>query len=240
MLPLLAIAGTPVWCVYFVDWHRHTIDVNCAKREYLLYKPKNNDGEPKPLMLALHGFGDDAARMAMQSQLHELAREKGFYLVYLEGDNTWQFFTPPDKEVSNDIVYFDRVCEELIARHPIDTDRIYVVGMSRGGDFTMRLAEHRSDRIAAVVSQGACAADIAEMDRPLPVMFIVGTKDDRVPPEHFPVVPDMLRERGHTVEVIRPEGVGHWWHVPSNERMWRFLSSHHLHQKPVTKNHQPN
>jgi predicted esterase len=61
-----------------------------------------------------------------------------------------------------------------------------------------------------------------------PLMIIVGTKDDRVPSSRFPAVPQAFRNRGHIVEVVRPEGVGHQWHVPLNERMWQFLSSHSL------------
>ena len=45
---------------------------------------------------------------------------------------------------------------------------------------------------------------------------------------------DYLEDRGHTVEVIRPENVGHCWHIPSNQRLWEFLSRHRLKDPAVT------
>lgn len=196
-------------------------------RQYLLYAPPRTRGL-KPLVLAYHGFGGNALQMAEESRLHEMVGEHGFYLVYPDGDPSWQLFVPEGAMHSRDVLFFDRLCEELIRTHPIDPDRIYVAGMSRGGDFAIYLAERRSTRIAAVVSQGACWENPVEAERPFPVMFIVGTSDDRVPPNRFPRVPQALRDKRHVVENLRPENVGHRWHVPLNDRVWQFLSSYRL------------
>ena len=206
--PLLAVGALILWLAFFVDWRRHTIVVDGVAREYLLYVPSSRDAELKPLVLAYHGFSGNAAGMAKDSELHELVDERDFYLAYLEGDTTWQFFAPDDSGASRDVVFFDRLCDELIRSYPIDPRRVYVVGMSRGGDFAVYLAQRRSARIAAVVSQGACMLEAVETERPFPLMVIVGTEDDRVPPDWFPSLPQAFRDRGHVVEVLRPENVG--------------------------------
>ena len=70
--------------------------------------------------------------------------------------------------------------------------------------------------------------DVVDAQRPFPLLIIVGTEDDRVPASCFPRVPEAFRDRGHEVEVIRPEGVGHRWHVPLNEALWSFLAAQRL------------
>lgn len=73
--------------------------------------------------------------------------------------------------------------------------------------------------------------DAVETERPFPLLIIVGTEDDRVPPSFFPRVPEAFQKRGHEVKLIRPIGIGHQWHVPLNEELWSFLSSHELEQR---------
>ncbi len=208
------------------DWHRHYIDVNGVQREYLLYKPRNPESKELPLLLAFHGFSGTADRMRNSSLLHEMVDEHQFYLVYMEGDPTWH--RPAEGRTCVDVEYFDAVCDALMQDYSIDSQRIYVTGMSMGGDFVIRLGGLRSQRIAAVASQAMLTRHAVEASRTFPLLVIVGTEDDRVPPAFFPRVPNEFEEQGHLVEVIRPEGVGHRWHIPLNEKLWQFLSTHRL------------
>ncbi|MCA9263201.1 MAG: dienelactone hydrolase family protein [Planctomycetales bacterium] len=197
-------------------------------RVYLFYRPFRRYQDLRPLVLAYHGFSGTAGGMAESSQLHELAKKHGFYLAYPDGDPTWKLFVPGGLDESPDLTFFDQLVDQLSDRYPIDRQRVYVVGMSRGGDFAIYLAERRSTEVAAVVSQGACVEQVGVCQRPFPVLFIVGTKDDRVPPQRFPATPDAMRLAGHPVEVLRPVGVGHRWHVPLNDQVWAFLARHRL------------
>ncbi|MGI9455383.1 MAG: alpha/beta hydrolase family esterase [Aeoliella sp.] len=222
---ITVIGGVILWLSLFVDWHRHTTLVDGVTREYLLFAPPSRDQELKPLVLAYHGFSGNARRMAEYSKLRELAAEKGFYVAFIEGDPTWHSFIPYESEVSPDIAFFDRLRSDLLETHPIDPNRIYAVGMSKGGEFVFYLAQKRSTQVAAIVSQGACVSDAVVADRPFPVMIIVGTKDGEVRPDRFPRVPQAFRDRGHMVQVLRPENVGHSWYAPLNEQIWDFLSA---------------
>lgn len=207
------------------DWHEHWIDVNGVSRRYLFYAPNRTDRK-LPLLLAFHGFSGTAESMRQSSQLHGLVNKHEFYLAYLDGDPTWH--RPRTGQPCPDAEFFDQLCEDLERRYPIDSSRIYVTGMSMGGDFAIRLAGLRSQRIAAVASQGMLTEDAVKAERPFPLLVIVGTEDDRVPPAFFPRVPDAFRERGHEVKLLRPVGVGHRWHVPLNGELWLFLADHRL------------
>lgn len=225
---VVAIGAAVRWFSLSTYPHRRTILVDGQTRRYLLYAPSSRSPALKPLVLAFHGFDGTPENMAEESRLHELVGEGGFYLAYLGGDPSWQLFVPENAQVSRDVVFFDRLCDELIETLPIDPDRIYAVGMSRGGDFAVYLAEHRSTRVAAIVSQAACVPKAVEAQRPFPLMFIVGTADGGIPPDRLLSVSQAFRDRGHIVEVIRPENIGHAWHISSNKRLGEFLSRHSL------------
>jgi poly(3-hydroxybutyrate) depolymerase len=207
------------------DWSQRSIQVQDETRRYLFYAPDHFEGE-LPLLLVFHGFSGTAEEMRESSQLHELVNKHQFFLAYLAGNSTWH--RPKPGSPNPDVEFFDQLCDHLEQQYPIDSSRIYVAGMSMGGDFAIRLAGLRSDRIAAVASQGMMTSDVVDSQRPFPLLIIVGTEDDRVPESWFPSVPDAFRERGHEVEVIRPAGVGHRWHLPLNDRLWSFLAGHRL------------
>ncbi len=207
------------------DASERIIQVNGEARRYLFFAPDRVEGD-LPLLLAFHGFTGTAEGMRESSQLHELVNKHGFFLAYLDGNPTWR--PPRPGKANSDVDFVDRLCDHLENEYRIDSSRIYATGMSMGGDFAIRLGGLRSDRIAAVASQGMVTSDVVDSQRPFPLIIVVGTEDDRVPESWFPRVPDAFRERGHEVEVIRPEGVGHRWHAPLNDRIWSFLAKHRL------------
>ena len=223
-----AVVAAVLWVTVFAGPRRHSIVVDGVTRQYLLYAPSSHTPGLKPLVLGFHGFDGTPENMAEESRLYELADKEGFYLAFLYGDPSWRAFVPENAEVSRDVAFFDRLCDELMQSFPIDPDRIYAVGMSRGGDFAVYLAEHRSTRIAAVVSQAACVPKAFKAERPFPLMIIAGTADGGVPQDRLDSVSQALRDRGHVVEVVRPEGIGHAWHISSNKRLWEFLFRHSL------------
>lgn len=220
--------GLGLWWAANHDWHRRTIQVGGANRTYLWYPPSGSTTELRPLVLAYHGFKGPAERLRRSSHLHELAAEQGFYLAYIQGNPTWQVFDRGGEVTNPDTEMFDVLTADLIARYPIDPRRVYVVGMSRGGNFVTYLGMRRSEKIAALVAQGACHLEQHTAERPLPMMFIVGTKDGEVTLETILAVPDAYRQRGHEVQVLRPQDVPHRWEVPLNDELWQFLSAHRL------------
>ncbi len=235
-LPLLitiAVAIVAIPCVlwylvYHHEWDRRHVMVDGVRREYLWTAPSTRSDELRPLVLAYHGFNGPARRLAESSLLHEMAEAEGFYLATIEGDPSWHCFTPKHSGVNPDIVMFDVLRRDLLARYPIDPNRIYAVGMSKGGDFVVHLGLRRSEELAAIVAQGACILEEHLAERPLPMLFIVGTEDGEVTAETIETVPQIYRDRGHPVEVIRPEGVPHRWERSLNDELWEFLSRQSL------------
>jgi poly(3-hydroxybutyrate) depolymerase len=228
---VLVAAPAAVWYLAHYDWHRRHVMVDGVRREYLWYAPSSRFKKPLPLVLAYHGWKGPAKRLVDSSLLHELAESEGFYLAYIEGNPSWHCFTPWQSEVNPDIAMFDALRTDLVDRFPIDPHRIYAVGMSKGGDFVVHLGLRRSNELAAIVAQGACILEEQTADRPIPMLFIVGTEDGEVTTETMETVPQIYRDRGHLVEVIRPEGVPHRWERSLNDELWEFLSRQSLIEK---------
>lgn len=232
LVPLTTIAvaifatGLGVWWLATRDWHRKSVMVDGVRREYLWFAPQERSSESRPLVLVYHGFSGTAEGMERRALLHELVDSGDFYLAYIEGDPTWHCFTPWDGVENPDIAMFDALREDLLGKYPIDPERIYATGVSKGGDFVVHLGLRRSKHVAAIVAQGACILEEHQAERPLAMMFIVGTADGEVTPETIETVPQTYRDRGHEVEVIRPQDGPHCWDRSYNQQIVEFLFGH--------------
>ncbi len=166
---------------------------------HALHQPAG-DG-PHPTVLALHGWGANAL------DLLGLAPHLGGgrYLVLCPqgpievpigpGANGYGWF-PISMGAPPDAVAFGRACEALdafidaaLARYPIATDRLAVLGFSQGGVMAFAAALRQRQRLAAVAAlstwfapglfDAAQAPDLSG----LPVFVQHGTNDEMIPVE---------------------------------------------------------
>jgi polyhydroxybutyrate depolymerase len=213
------------------------IDVNNQRREYRLVIPRSADGLTSvPVVFALHGANDTTDEMAASTGLDELAAEKGFLLVYLQGRIfNWPPFIPPENPdiLNPDLEFFAAMCDWVVSRHHADPRRIYLVGVSQGGAMANAITARCSERIAATVAVCGWMPEPLDVE-PLgtrhkcPMLFMVGSRDRQVPPEAVRVGYDAFAREGHPVEFRVIEGFGHGWPRAENERVWEFFDSHQL------------
>lgn len=85
------------------------------ERRFLMTAPPGNPTEPKPVLVAFHGYGNSAMQIAQEEKFDAIARKRGFVVVYPEGlddvpdelDRTgnpfksmsWQSWNSADQEV---------------------------------------------------------------------------------------------------------------------------------------------
>ena len=79
----------------------------------------------------------------------------------------------------DEIGFFNQMLDELGTKYPVDSTRIYAVGLSEGGFMSFRLGCALGDRLAAVAAVGAAMPKtmICLPSRPVPAMMIDGTSD---------------------------------------------------------------
>src|SRR5262249_40515007 len=116
--------------------------------QYLLYLPKGYDAKSSkrwPLILFLHGAGErgtNLTRVAVHGP-PKLAREKKEFPFLIVSPQC------PDGETwSNDTLL--ALMDEVIASHAVDTNRIYLTGLSMGGYGTWSLGVQNPERFAAI------------------------------------------------------------------------------------------
>lgn len=84
---------------------------------------------------------------------------------------------------TDDIGFFNQMLDQLSTKYPVDSSRVYAVGLSEGGFMSLRLGCALGDRFAAVAAVGAAMPKtmICLPARPVSAVMIDGTSDPVVP-----------------------------------------------------------
>lgn len=172
---------------------------------YTIAVPRDpRDGEPRPLILALHPGGGSRGGPFLQQIVEPALRSWGAIVVAPDSPN--RRWSVPAAEES---VLF--LLDDLLERHAIDRERILVTGFSMGGAGTWFMATHHPQRFA-----GAIPIASAPRDNPLerigsmPVHVIHSRDDQLVPIGPARAAADTLAARGHPTEFTELTGVGHY------------------------------
>ncbi len=111
--------------------------------------------------------------------------------------------------------------DQVMARHPVDPDRVYLTGLSMGGYGAWHLAARLPERFAAVVP--VCGGGLSSFGFPdkvcalreVPVWAFHGAEDPVVPLSETTRLVEKLRACGGNVKLTVYPGVGHdaWTHA---------------------------
>ena len=170
---------------------RGTITLGPAERPARAFVP-DAEGE-MPLVVLLHGYSVNATVQDAYFRLTQQARARGFVLLLPDGtvddsgNRFWNALPGFGGRPSgvDDVAYLTALVDEIEARYPIATDRVYLLGHSNGGFMSYRLACDRADRFAGLVSLAGssypdAAAASCTPSRPVSVLQIHGDMDDTV------------------------------------------------------------
>ena len=141
------------------------------------YVPKCYDGtKPVPLVVQLHGGGNDGRRWAGYTIWHVLAERLGLIIVYPNSPD-YETWACQDREVQ----YLYDLIQHLCGKYAIDRSRVYMQGMSNGDQMTLAFTMVHPEVLAAAgYTTGPSHADILDGDRPtgaLPIIQMRGELD---------------------------------------------------------------
>lgn len=193
-----------------------------VKTKYLLFLPKGyaESDQKFPLLLFLHGAGesgDDLEKVKVHGPPKIVDSKPDFPFIVVSPQSPGRGWRP---EVLNGLL------DEIIAKHRVDTDRVYLTGLSMGGYGVWALAAARPDRFAAIVPIcGGGNPDDAAKLKDLPTWVFHGAKDDAVPLSRSEEMVAALKAAGGKPEFTVYPDAGHdsWTETYNNEALYNWL-----------------
>jgi polyhydroxybutyrate depolymerase len=183
------VTSTPGIVYYPGGDHDKILAWDGQDRTYILHIPTGADSTKSlPLVFCLHGAGGTANELVNVTLggFNTLADRDGFFVIYPNAlDARWNDLRDPEFSQSDDVGFFSELIDRMIRDYNVDSDRVYVTGISNGSQMTMCLAREMTDRIAAVapvcyaMSEKSAALPVA--DGPISVLVMTGTQDPLLP-----------------------------------------------------------
>jgi len=164
-----------------------TIEHAGRKRVYYVHVPPNLEpGKKVPLVLALHGGFGTGENFERKTPMDAAADRHGFIAAYPDGVrfawNAGACCGRPAREKIDDAGFLVALVGELARKHPVDLKRVYATGISNGAMMAYRLACERPETFAAIAPvSGTMKIAECKPSRPVSVLHIHGTADDRAP-----------------------------------------------------------
>ncbi len=216
--------------------HLSVIKTKKLELNYLLFLPKDyrkDDSKRWPLMLFLHGAGErgtDIWKVAVHGPPKNVANDPDFPFILVSPQcSEGQIW-------SNDALL--ALLDEVMGNYAVDTNRVYLTGLSMGGYGTWNLGLSYPERFAAIVpicgggelitillSSGQKAGAL----KTLGVWAFHGGKDPVVPVSESQRMVDFLKRTGvsDVKLTVYPEA-GHdaWTQTYNNPELYQWLLKH--------------
>jgi predicted esterase len=203
-------------------------DLQQYGKGYLLYLPEgyeSNSEKTWPLLFFLHGSGDrgDNLLLLPKASPFMMIREKGplpFIIVAPLLSDSYLTFT-------ND--YMDAALKEIMTNYRVDPKRIYLTGMSMGGEAAYRFALHQPDTFAAVASLCAFLDTSQNTSNQgiegMPVWAIHGSDDQIIPLVWGQQAAQALETAGADVRFSVLQGYDHdvWTDTYSDPQFYKWF-----------------
>lgn len=203
---------------------------------YLCYLPKDYNpkiGQRWPLMLFLHGAGERGTNLqsvAIHGPLSLVKQGREFPFVIVAPQ------CPEGQDWANEPLL--KLLDHVTKKFAVDTNRVYLTGLSMGGYGTWRLGLAHPEKFAAIVpicGGGALIDVFLEGDKKirllkdLPIWAFHGAKDSVVPPGESERMVELVKKLGvkEVKLTIYPEANHNSWaETYNNPEVYEWLLKH--------------
>lgn len=127
-------------------------------RRYHLYRPARvAHDERLPLVVMLHGCGQDAHSFALSTRMNSLAARQRFVVLYPEQDRLanpqgcWHWFDTAGGRAASEADLIMKAIDQACLLYPVDAARVAIAGFSAGAGMAALLATRHPARFKAVV-----------------------------------------------------------------------------------------
>jgi len=127
-------------------------------RRYKLYRPPGlQTGERVPMIVMLHGCGQDAKGFAASTRMNQIAARERFVVLYPEQDRLanaqgcWNWFDTRSGRAYGEAALIMAAVDQACLLYPVDRQRVAVAGLSAGASMAALLVTRYPERFKAVV-----------------------------------------------------------------------------------------
>jgi polyhydroxybutyrate depolymerase len=167
--------------------HRLTLDVGGTSRTYLLHAPPGySAGTPLPLVIALHFYPGTGSGLRDMIGMDAKADRDNVLVAYPDGVGG-AFNALICCGTADDVAFLTALTRHLMETWRADPDRVFLTGISNGGDMAFRVAVEASGLFAAIgVVSGGYIGTRAEASgyvpsSPVSVVTVIGSQDRYFP-----------------------------------------------------------
>lgn len=201
-----------------------------VKLNYLVYLPKgySNDDKKWPLVLFLHGSGERGDSL-------DSVKRNGLPMLVDDGKDFPFILISPQCPLGRrwDILSLITLLDEAEKIYRVDTERVYVTGLSMGGEGTWKLIMAEPHRFAAAAPvcgrTGSAYLDACRLKN-LPIWIFHGGMDDVVSLDESVRMVKALDACGNDVKYTVYPKTNHnaWTEAYNNPELYKWLLEHHL------------
>jgi phospholipase/carboxylesterase len=180
-------------------------------------------GKPKPLVIALHGYGGDKRSMMKLARRILGERDQDFVIAALQGPHQhlvmptkespalgygfgWLSNFKPEDSVALHHALVNQVIDELGESSQADTSRVFLIGFSQACGVNFRYAFTQTGRVRGVVA--ICGGIPGDWEQPgkyegrdIDVLYIAAERDEFYTPERMRHNVEALKHRARSVEL---------------------------------------
>lgn len=188
-------------------------------RRYRLFKPPGlRPGERLPLLVMLHGCGQDATAFALATRMNSLASRERCLVLYPEQDRLahaqgcWHWFDLRSGRALAEAASIMAAIDQVARLHPVDTGRVAVAGLSAGAGMAALLASRHPARFCAVAMHSGVAPGVAHSTAgALRAMRGLSTRQPTLPPAGAPPLLVIHGSADPVVGAVNGEAAARSW-----------------------------
>ncbi len=127
-------------------------------RRYRLFRPAGGPRlERLPLVVMLHGCGQDAPGFAQSTRITRLATRERFFVLFVEQDRganlqgCWNWYDTRSGKAQSETALILSAIDQVQLLYPVDRERVAIAGLSAGASMAALMAARHPERFKAVV-----------------------------------------------------------------------------------------
>ncbi len=196
--------------------------------EYLLFLPEGYSKNKKdwPLILFLHGAGErgsDLNKVKVHGPPKIVEKQKDFPFIVVSPQ------CPKDDWWTDKVEVLIHLLDDIVDRYNVDSERIYLTGLSMGGYGSWALAAEYPERFAALAPIcGGGNRIMAFRLKNVPIWAFHGAKDNVVPLKQSEEMVEAIKARGGNAKLTVYPDAGHdsWTETYNNKELYDWFLKH--------------